>query len=502
MVFYILVIAVLNLGVGFAMAAYIGRQYRAMISADDPWKFDQAQEIETAEAETSEAPGDTTAETSPDAASPSDDSSDGEALWDELLDTESSDVDASIDGALEDLTDESLDEALGIAETGTQAEEEAKDGGDSPGDEPTEDRTAETDVEQESDVKQEPDVEQEPEKSAAETCVEEFRNDVSQYHEELKQADSGLRSATDPLEAAAIEQVLGSLREATEQYITERNQQHDSFEELHQSDPQFDGIRERLQTVTQQQDEQIASTNEAVDAIDYEAGLEEGHRQMLHETGKLMNVNDQLRDELDEALLRIAQSENRLDDLDAFAHIDPLTETQTRAGLESALADLWQKDSDRSRQFCGVLIDLDQFGRINEEHGRAVGDRTLATVAQAIRSEDLGEGSVLARVAGQQFFVLLPDADTRTATNVAERARQIIDVTRFQYRDQDVAVTVSCSVAMAEPDDTSATLLERLRTTLKEAKRYGRNRTFLCEGQFPTPVVPPNLSLKEKHVPL
>ncbi len=55
---------------------------------------------------------------------------------------------------------------------------------------------------------------------------------------------------------------------------------------------------------------------------------------------------------------------------------------------------------------------------------------------------------------------------------------------------------------MAEADDTPDTLLERVRTTAKEAKRYGRNRTFLYEGQYPTPVVPPNLSLPEKQIPL
>jgi hypothetical protein len=51
-------------------------------------------------------------------------------------------------------------------------------------------------------------------------------------------------------------------------------------------------------------------------------------------------------------------------------------------------------------------------------------------------------------------------------------------------------------------DDTANSLFARVELALHEAKRYGRNRTFIYEGQYPTPVVPPNFSLSEKRIDL
>jgi hypothetical protein len=52
------------------------------------------------------------------------------------------------------------------------------------------------------------------------------------------------------------------------------------------------------------------------------------------------------------------------------------------------------------------------------------------------------------------------------------------------------------------PKDASESLLERAETAIREAKRYGRNRTFIHDGKFPTPVVPPNFTLQERQIEL
>ena len=76
-----------------------------------------------------------------------------------------------------------------------------------------------------------------------------------------------------------------------------------------------------------------------------------------------------------------------------------------------------------------------------------------------------------------------------------EMMRQLLEETRFEHDGERIEVTVSAAIAPSQPDDDVDSLVERLSNTLTEAKRYGRNRTFVHEGKFPTPVVPPNLKI-------
>jgi diguanylate cyclase (GGDEF)-like protein len=100
------------------------------------------------------------------------------------------------------------------------------------------------------------------------------------------------------------------------------------------------------------------------------------------------------------------------------------------------------------------------------------------------------------------FVVLLPNADARTAIDLIERARQTIERTRLEYRQTEIRLTASCAITEFRPDDSPATFLMRLDATLMEAKRYGRNRSFVQEGEYPTPVIPPTLSVAERTIAL
>ena len=66
----------------------------------------------------------------------------------------------------------------------------------------------------------------------------------------------------------------------------------------------------------------------------------------------------------------------------------------------------------------------------------------------------------------------------------------------------EIRVTICCAVVGAASEEAPEGLIERAEATLQEAKRYGCNRTFLHDGKYPTPVVPPNFSLEEKQVTL
>jgi diguanylate cyclase (GGDEF)-like protein len=127
-----------------------------------------------------------------------------------------------------------------------------------------------------------------------------------------------------------------------------------------------------------------------------------------------------------------------------------------------------------------IMLDLDEFKAINDMHGHPHGDQVLVGVADALRASVRLHDTV-ARMGGEEFAILLPDADKAAAYAIAERARAAI-------ADVPVArTTLSCSagIATTSASETSQVdLLEIADRALYQAKRLGRNRT-VTNPDFP-----------------
>lgn len=121
-----------------------------------------------------------------------------------------------------------------------------------------------------------------------------------------------------------------------------------------------------------------------------------------------------------------------------------------------------------------VLVDLDRFADVNAAFGHRVGDQVLAEVARRLASEARA-GETVARVGGEQFAWLLPDADGLDAWRAAERARAAIGGSPFRG-----VGTVTASVGVADlAQATGVDDLVRLADgALYWAKATGRNRTL------------------------
>ena len=143
------------------------------------------------------------------------------------------------------------------------------------------------------------------------------------------------------------------------------------------------------------------------------------------------------------------------------------------------------------------LVDLDRCRELNDSRGVQAADRVLGTVAQLVAAS-LQSGQMATRLSGEKFLVLLPGCNGRASTAALEHVRQQVETMQFQAGSEQFGAKVSCAVAEPVPGDTIASVLDRLETTLQEAKRYGRNRTFFHDGKLPTPVVPPILSLEPR----
>ena len=126
-----------------------------------------------------------------------------------------------------------------------------------------------------------------------------------------------------------------------------------------------------------------------------------------------------------------------------------------------------------------LLLDLDHFKQVNDQHGHPVGNQVLASVGAVLRTV-LRDRDFAGRNGGEEFAVLLPDTDIAVALEIAERVRAAI--AGISLPGSDASVTVSIGVAGFPGHASSLDRLERLAdAALYVAKRQGRNRLELAE---------------------
>ncbi len=122
-----------------------------------------------------------------------------------------------------------------------------------------------------------------------------------------------------------------------------------------------------------------------------------------------------------------------------------------------------------------LLLDVDHFKRINDQLGHTAGDRALARIGEII-ARTVREDDLAGRFGGEEFIVLMRDAERETALTVAERLRTAIEESGLSYHDGS-PITTSVGVAFSRPNDRSGEeIIERADGALYQAKDRGRNR--------------------------
>jgi two-component system cell cycle response regulator len=161
----------------------------------------------------------------------------------------------------------------------------------------------------------------------------------------------------------------------------------------------------------------------------------------------------------------------------ALAVTDELTGLYNRRYFDRHLSLMLEKARDQDRDMAVMLIDMDFFKAVNDNHGHDVGDAVLKEFAQRLRRNIRGV-DLACRFGGEEFVVLMPDTDYRQAQGVAERVRLAVAERTFETPEpRPLTVTCSVGVALNEHEmDTPEMILKRADVALYRAKREGRNR--------------------------
>jgi diguanylate cyclase (GGDEF)-like protein len=162
------------------------------------------------------------------------------------------------------------------------------------------------------------------------------------------------------------------------------------------------------------------------------------------------------------------QAESEADRLGELAHNDELTNAANRRRFDERLA-VEQARARRSGAALSIcLLDLDHFKAYNDAHGHPAGDDLLRRVAAAW-ADVLRPGSLLARLGGEEFGLILPDASAEDAEIVVERLRGVTPP----------EITFSAGVATWDGEEPAAAAVARADAAMYQAKAEGRDRSVL-----------------------
>lgn len=166
----------------------------------------------------------------------------------------------------------------------------------------------------------------------------------------------------------------------------------------------------------------------------------------------------------------VSTLQKRINYLTLKAHTDPLTGIPNRRTLDTFLED-WMRTK---TPFSMLIADLDHFKQVNDTYGHDKGDEVLKFIVNVIR-EELRTDDVCGRYGGEEFMVLLPNANKKMAFSVAERIR-----TKIALSISPIGKPITVSIGISSfPEDGDQTLLlfKKADEAMYKAKQNGRNQT-------------------------
>ena len=138
------------------------------------------------------------------------------------------------------------------------------------------------------------------------------------------------------------------------------------------------------------------------------------------------------------------------------------------------------KSKNNVTQLALMIIDIDEFKKINDTYGHPAGDKAIRTMAD-ICVNAIREYDTVGRIGGEEFAILLIDADKTQAREIAERIRSQCEKFTIHFNDVQFKQTCSIGIALFELNDSADSLLSKADNALYTAKRTGRNKLIYAE---------------------
>jgi diguanylate cyclase len=199
---------------------------------------------------------------------------------------------------------------------------------------------------------------------------------------------------------------------------------------------------------------------------------------LINDNRAMQNKVNALTEKLDQSRFQIMRLRSSLNKAEEIGSRDPLTGLGNRRYFDSALNDEIARTREERSTLCVSLADIDHFKAINDKFGHIAGDVVLKRFADLL-SANVKNVDKVARFGGEEFAILLPDADIGEATSIVKQIQKQLEGKRWAVAASGEhlgAVTASFGVARLRDGESAEDLLRRVDAQLYEAKTSGRNR--------------------------
>ena len=162
-------------------------------------------------------------------------------------------------------------------------------------------------------------------------------------------------------------------------------------------------------------------------------------------------------------------------EMEQLALIDALTCAGNRRYTERVLRESCDRYRRNGEHFAVLFLDIDHFKTVNDMHGHEAGDAVLKAVSRTL-TNNLRSFDFLGRWGGEEFLIILEEADEAGAQTVAARCCSLVRSCAVDWAGRNIRPTVSIGVALIEQGDSETDLVARADAHLYQAKQAGRDR--------------------------
>ncbi|NQZ82471.1 MAG: GGDEF domain-containing protein [Colwellia sp.] len=167
--------------------------------------------------------------------------------------------------------------------------------------------------------------------------------------------------------------------------------------------------------------------------------------------------------------------EKRIQEQQAKSMQDALTKLSNRAAFDEYFTKKMVHYHHSNFELAIVVLDLDDFKRINDTYGHTAGDKTLQVIANTLQKH-IGEDAFIARYGGEEFVLIFSNFNKEKTLKKLDTLRKQVARLPFKFKDNKVNITVSIGVSHVKEDDNIHIAFERADTALYQAKAQGKNQ--------------------------
>ncbi|WP_456381620.1 GGDEF domain-containing protein [Hydrogenimonas sp.] len=171
----------------------------------------------------------------------------------------------------------------------------------------------------------------------------------------------------------------------------------------------------------------------------------------------------------------IKSLEQEVEELQKQSNIDSLTKLFNRKALEIDGRELFRHSKERNLNIVVLMIDVDDFKKINDTFGHIAGDKVLILLAKLFKSS-IREYDKAYRYGGEEFLIIFNRAQKENAVKVAERIMKAVRNNKLIYKNQVIRITLSMGLTEHQKGDTLESMIERADAAVYQAKQEGKNR--------------------------